>query len=271
MNGLVNSPAMGTSSLVPIVGPLADDPQVVYEELMEEIRHNLATRPRDLQTRIGPSEVGEPCDRTLILKLLEIPEVDEGPNWRAWVGTCMHAGLDDIFATSFMQNVGTDPRFLIEHQITVGRIGDWDLVGKCDLFDIPTGCVWDWKSKSFKQLKNTRRQGMSRKYRDQFHCYGLGMENAGYTVKHVGGIFMPRDGELRDSFPLFEPYDRQVALDALERANRLYALGKLLGPELAMSQYPKCDDEFCRLCGNWQAPYSSSRTQPTTVEEAFAR
>jgi hypothetical protein len=255
----------------PIVAPSADDPLVVFDEMMEEIRTNLMSRPRDLQKRIGPSEIGEPCDRVLISKLLEVPEAKEGPNWRAWVGTCMHDGLENIFASSFMQRASAQPRFLLEQQVTVGRIGDWDLTGKCDLFDILTGCVWDWKSKSKTQHLLARRHGLGPKYRAQFHCYGLGMANLGYEVKHVGGIFMLRDGELRDSFPLFEPYDPQIALGALERANQLYALGKMLGVDVARSLYPPCDYEFCRDCGNYRSAFGAPRAVETTLTGLLAQ
>lgn len=250
--------------------PICDRPEVVFQELMEEVAQALANQPRNLQARPGPSEIGEVCDRTLIGKLLEVPEAEQGVNWRAWVGTCMHAGLEKIFANSFMQACDP-PRFLLEQEVTVGMIGDWPLVGHCDLFDTASGCVWDWKSKSKTQHLASKRHGMEQKIRVQAHCYGLGIANLGHTVKHVGGIFMRRDGEFTDTFPLFEPFNPQIALDALARANRLYALGKALGTDLAMAQYPKCEYEFCRLCGNYRAAYDAPREAETTLAGLMAQ
>lgn len=236
----------------------AGDPQVVFGELMEEIKHNLANRPRDLQTRIGPSGIGEECDRKLTADLLEIPHPDEGPNWYAWVGTCMHAGLEDIFANSFMQKSQPEPRFLLEQRVTVGRIGDWDLAGNCDVFDTFSGGVIDWKSCSKTQLGKHKRKGFTRKHRAQFHCYGMGMANLGHQVNWVGGVFMPRDGLLSQSYLLSEPYNPQIAIDALDRANGLLALGTLLGADLAMAQLPPCDDELCRRCKPREVPTTLS-------------
>lgn len=244
--------------------PPATDPRVVFEELMEEIRYNLSNRPRDLQKQLGPSEIGEECDRALIAKLFQLPEPKETVNWRAWVGSCMHNGLETILAESFMNRLAA-PRFLLESRVDVGQIGppshplSFMLSGSCDVFDILTGGVWDWKSKSATRLKEHRRHGMGQKYRVQFHSYGLGMENAGHKVNYVGGIFMLRDGELSDSFALFEPYDRNIALAALERANRLFGLGVMFGPEVAMGLFPPCTTEFCRRCGNYKPPYSAPR------------
>lgn len=221
----------------------------LFQEIMEEIRWSVANKPRDLQTRIGPSEIGEPCDRTLIHKLMELPEPPRRPNWQAWVGTCMHVELADIFSGWNWRNTPTDQRFLLEERVTVGPIADWPLEGSCDLFDGWTGTVWDWKSKSKTQHAYHRRNGMGQKYRVQFHSYGLGMENAGHTVTTVGGIFLLRDGELSDTYQLSEPYDRNIALAALERANQLHALATLIGAEAAENAYPLCEDLLCRTCG----------------------
>ena len=66
--------------------------------------------------------------------------------------------------------------------------------------------------------------------------------------------FVPRDGELRDSYYWWEPYDRQVAEDALARANNRYTLLAMFGLDVALSLYPLCDEDtnpdwqWCRWC-----------------------
>lgn len=250
--------------------PTVDTPQIVFEELMEELRYALTNRPRDLQVALGPSEVGEPCARTLIAKLAGLPEPDEGVNWRADVGTAVHALFADIFERSVLQQGPDGPRFLLEQRVTVGTVAGQPLTGSCDLFDTASGCVWDWKTKSKTQLKKHRRHGPGRKYEVQFQCYGLGMANAGHRVTSVGAIYLPRDGDWSDVFYQAKPYDPQVAIDAMERANQLHALTRLLGAEQAMDLYPKCDDEFCRRCGNYRAPYGAPRELAASTRELFA-
>ena len=68
---------------------------MVFDEIIDQVRWAIENQPRTLQTRIGPSEIGEPCPRALIARLFGIPEPGppEPPNCRAWVGTCMHSGL----------------------------------------------------------------------------------------------------------------------------------------------------------------------------------
>lgn len=227
--------------------PVCDSPEVVFDELMEELRYALTNRPRDLQKAIGPSEVGEPCSRALIAKLAGLPEADEGVNWRADVGTAVHAMFERIISRSVLQ-AGPSPRFLLEQRVTVGMVAGQPLAGSCDLFDTASGCVWDWKTKSKTQMAKHRRNGPGRKYEVQFQCYGLGMELAGHRVTSVGAIYLPRDGEWGDVFYQAIPYDPQIAIDALARANQLHALASLLGAEQAMALYPPCDDEWCRRC-----------------------
>jgi hypothetical protein len=252
---------------------LADSPEVLFVELMEEISHFILNQPRNVQSRIGPSGIGEPCSRELIANLMELPSAEDEskPNWRAYVGTCMHDGLQGIFEQSFQQSIdGRDPRFLTEKRVTVGRIGDWDLTGSCDLFDTWSGTVWDWKTKSATQHTKARRHGLTPLYRVQFHCYGLGMHNLGYEVKRVGGIFLLRDGELADSFQVSEPFDPTIAYAALGRANQLYALAQLVGAETAMSLYPPCTEEFCRRCGNYKPYVPPSREPQNNVRDLVA-
>lgn len=251
------------------VYPICDRPSVVFEELMEEIRDHLTNQPRNLQLNLGPSELGDPCDRAMIAKLMHLPKLPEPPNWRAYVGTCMHNGMETIFGSSFM-NQADPPRFLLEQKVTVGRIGDWDLTGSCDLFDTLTGCVWDWKSKSPTQHGLARKHGMGTKYRVQFHAYGMGMVNAGYNVRHVGGIFMLRDGELASTFPLYEPYNPMIVYAALGRATRLQAIGRLFGAEAAMALYPPCTEPYCRVCNNYRAPFGAPRAVATTIKGLLA-
>ena len=54
------------------------------------IRHAIAHHPRSLQKRIGPSEVGTPCDRRIGYKLLGHTENERGDAWKPTVGTAVH-------------------------------------------------------------------------------------------------------------------------------------------------------------------------------------
>jgi hypothetical protein len=248
----------------------SNSPDVVFEELMEQITWAVKHQPRDLQERIGPSEIGEPCDRALIAKLMNLPEPEEPPNWRAWVGTQMHAGMERIFADAPGQDAPAGPRYLLETQVSVGHIGGVEITGHCDLFDTLTGTSVDWKSKSMTRMLDHKRHGAGPVYRAQGHLYGLGWVRKGYHVNNVMNIYLRRDGELHDTFFWAEPFDEAIAIAALRRANELHALATLLGAQAAMDLYPHCTYEFCRTCRNFRPPFNAPRQLETTVAEWMA-
>lgn len=234
--------------------PECDQPEVVFDELIEEIRHAIVNHPRSQQTRIGPSEIGNPCSRALIEKLMGIPEPPEPPNWRATVGTAIHEWLEQVFSGSVLQRGQSGPRFLLEQRVTVGQIGGVDITGSCDLFDTGSGSVWDWKTKSRTSMQNHKRNGPGPTYRTQAHLYGRGMAAAGHRVTSVGFVFLMRDGMLSDTWHWAEPYDEQIAIDALDRANQLHTLATTFGIDAALAMFPDCGGDYCRTCKKTRAP-----------------
>jgi hypothetical protein len=120
-------------------------------------------------------------------------------------------------------------------------------------------------SKSRTRMTDHRRHGAGPVYRSQAHLYGYGWARQGYHVNTVMNIYYPRDGELADAFYWAEPYNESIAVAALTRANRLHALGTLLGADLAMEQFPLCTGEFCRFCGRFRRPFNAPKTTQTTL------
>lgn len=244
--------------------PIADSPAVVWEELLDQIVKHMTEHPRSQQTRIGPSEIGNTCSRALAHAIHEDPEPERGPNWKAQIGTWAHAGFEQVFTESiYNHRTGPDgcfefpcpgkgpghkPRYLLEQKVVVGQIGGQDIGGSCDLFDVETGTVVDWKSKGKRTLQEHKRHGPGEKYRIQAHLYGRGWQLRGYRVRTVMDVFFPRDGELSEAFPWSEPYDEQVAITALDRCNQLHSLITLVGIDAALAMYPECDDPWCSWC-----------------------
>ena len=104
------------------------------------------------------------------------------------------------------------------------------------------------------RLKKYKSKGPGQQYQVQAHTYGKGWEDEGYPVKIVMICFVPRDGELRDSFYWWEPYDRSIAEKYLDRANNRYTLLQTLGLQATLDLWPLCDStsnpdwEWCPWC-----------------------
>lgn len=187
-------------------------------EVYDAIRASIENHPRSQQKRIGPSELGTPCDHCLAAKLAGW-EKNDTHGWLPFIGTAVHAELDTIFTLANRDHY----RWATEQTVTVGTIGGVEITGSCDLYDHDTGTVIDHKVVGKTTLDQARRSGASPTYRVQAHLYGLGWANRGETVTQVAINYLPRNAvSLEHGVWWTEPWDRDIAEAALARANRLH-------------------------------------------------
>lgn len=251
--------------LTPITGlrvhPSCDtNPDILVTELFQLIEADIIGQPRSQQRRIGPSELGTPCDRRIGYRLAGAEPVnDRGPAWKPYVGTAVHEVMATIMAKAEIAAWDNDQhteRWKVEEKVSVGDIAGTEITGSCDLFDVHHGAVWDWKFTTRNQIReHYRPHGPGEQYRTQAHLYGRGWQRAGHDVRTVGVIFFTRDGEFTDRHVWHEPYDEQIAIDALERATSIQAALDALGPDFTIPTLPTAD-AHCRFCP-WHRATSS--------------
>lgn len=227
------------------------DPALLGRELTHLITRRIARHPRSLQTALGPSEIGHDCARRIGYKLLDIDENPGQPNWKATVGTALHTWLEDML-TDDNRSTG-EQRWIVEETVTVGTIAGQPIHGHCDVYDQVTGTVVDWKTCGPTQLTKYRSKGPGQQYRAQAQLYGRGWAARGMRVERVAVMFLPRNGELREAHYWSEPYDEQVALAALQRAEGIHHAVQALGDK-ALAVLPTAD-AFCQLC-----PYFAAKS-----------
>lgn len=186
-----------------------------------------STDNRSAQTTLGPSEIGTTCDRRLALSVMGVKPVNEGGDgWAAFVGTCTHTGMEGVYQWA---DAGTG-RYATEIRLTFGSV----LVpkGTSDLIDRREGDIVDWKIMGEYSLKKFKAEGPSETYRIQGHTYGYGAELAGEKVRHVNIVGLPRAGSSLDGMHVWsEPYDRNVAKNAIKRVEAIYARTQQLAVE----------------------------------------
>jgi len=243
--------AQGYADLPPALQRTMTPPAQVGAELLQLIKNRIVNHPRSLQERIGPSEIGHDCARRIGYKLANHPErTDQRPNWKATVGTAVHSWLEDMLDQdnlSYAERTGTgEERWYVETKVNAGELNGEDIEGSCDAYDRVTGTVLDWKTCGPNILKGYRKIGASNQYKKQAHLYGRGWARKGLTVRHVMIIFLPRDGELDDAVVWTEPYDEQVAVDALTRATGISVMVDAFGDQ-AYAQLQTAD-AYCRMC-----------------------
>ncbi len=232
-----------------------------FEQLVEELDQiiidGINNQPRSLQKRIGPSEMGTPCDLRIGYKLLDQPpvNVEDRVAWKPWIGTQVHDGLGCLFELAnakFPPRPNGDYRFLVEWKLDICQINGDDVDGNCDLY--ADANVIDWKIVGGEQLRKYKKNGPGDQYRTQAHLYGYGWAQKGYPVDRVAVYFLPRDQEFRQRYCWSEPYDEQVALDAITRVDGIARLAAALGP--AALPLLKTGDAYCRFCP-WFRPGST--------------
>lgn len=232
-------------------------PPPLLRELLSVITSTSRNAPRSRQTAIGPSEIGNSCRRRTALKLLGAPTHNVGDGWAATIGTAVHAWLEEAFtADNARRSREKLPhRWLLEEKVTV-REG---LRGSCDVFDLETQTVIDWKVVGNTSLKKYRSKGPSKQYRVQAHTYGVGWVNQGQPVKQVAIVFLPRAGFLADTHIWTEAFDPSVCHSALADLDDL-VVGMNVAEQLdALDDFLRLlprDTENCRFCSY----YTTDRT-----------
>ena len=235
------------------------DVRVPVEQLEQDylsvITSAIHAHPRSQQAEIGPSEIGHPCARRIAYKLSGRPEAAGKVNWKATVGTALHAWLEAAFDADNMSWVlghGAE-RWLVETRVTVGQDGRGrPVTGSCDLYDRATRTVIDHKTVGPTQLTDYRRHGPSQQYRVQANLYGLGWLNVGQPVEHVAIAFLPRSGDLSEAYVWRAPFDPQMGLDALQRLAGIQLALDTLGLPTAAAALPTAD-AWCHLCPFYKA------------------
>lgn len=245
------------------------DPDLIVMEIFETVSAAIANQPRTLQKMIGPSEIGNPCDRRIGYKLAGVPESNpRSTAWKPYVGSQVHEGVGEIMSKaeiarfsnrealmSSAPGTGT-ARWHVEERVTVGQLlkaeGIVPITGSTDLFDAHHGIVFDWKFTGLRQITQSYRpKGPGPQYRTQAHLYGDGWVNAGFDVRHVAIIFMTREGEFKDRHVWHEPYDPTVGPAAIARVQRIQTSLDALGPEFVLPALEPTE-AYCGHCPFFQ-------------------
>ena len=203
-----------------------------------------APTDRDRQRHVGPSEIGEVCERCLADKIRGTYEDKRaGTPLAPLLGTAFHLLAQGRLSNSPEGRAGL---ILVEKRVDVAQIDGYGPIrGTVDLFDIERREVIDWKvlSKSrmagISAVVHNRLDGsvlMDRdkpiwetawKYYAQMMLYAYALERDGYEVERASLLMIPRDAST-DVLPgcarvLVFQYRRAVAEAVLGRFSELVA------------------------------------------------
>ncbi len=211
------------------------------------IRYAYSQVPRHQQKRLGPSEIGNPCERHLALATMQEPFCNTPSDpLPSLFGTAMHAWLEEAARkhNEFLGRV---------RWITETRVGK-RVPGTCDLYDIDTKTVLDYKCPGPSRFKSMVTHGPGPTYETQAHLYGYGYHELGIPVENVGIVFLPRAGMLSRARIWMEPFNEAKAIAALDRYDRIIDQCAELDVENDPEGYlkiPITPSHDCEYCAYW--------------------
>lgn len=229
----------------PVAVPDGTEPLPTLNVLRAILAENEANSARSRQKKIGPSEIGVACQRALAYKLAGTEErPDNRLPWAPIQGTAVHAYIAEALEKHNAQ-IGRE-RWIVEQRVWP----DDEISGSGDAFDCDTGTVIDWKLVGDSSIYKYRKQ-MRPEYRIQAHLYGLGHERAGRDVKWVRIVCLSRGWDYGKSWEWTEPYDPEIAINALARMygteDLLRSLNVVDNPHL-WGVVPATFGPDCRYC-----------------------
>jgi hypothetical protein len=231
----------------PGMGDLGKEIAARFKETYYAYQWRQTPDNRSAQPHVGPSEVGTPCDRRLAMSLMRIPPVHAGgEGWPAFIGTCVHAGLADMFLWSG----GGSNRYLVEVPLLFSS--EHMPRGTGDLIDRTLHLMIDHKVLGRWSLNNLKANGPSDQYRVQLHLYAHAARSAGESIKHVVLVAWPREGRnLDDMYVWTEEFNPGIVKDAFQRLDMItgqiaLAKGEDETPLETAKRFDTQDD--CRFC-----------------------
>ena len=244
--------------------PLGDDASNLADRIRSVVNNRSVNAPRSQQRAIGLSEVGEVCVRKTSYKMLDWEKTNPATDpWASISGTAIHSWLADAFSEF-------PDLYLVEHPVKVTE----ELGGTMDLFDIANKTVIDHKCVGATSMRSRKKDGMTYQQRIQINLYGLGIENElGIgSVSKVALAFYPLGGRLDGLHTIVEPYNRQLALDAIQRLEDTQVLLWQLDPEASPKNWdliPTTPTKSCSYCP-WFLPFSKDGSKGCPGEENAA-
>lgn len=189
------------------------------KELFYAYDNRRSSDNRSAQVTMGPSEMGTPCDRRLALSLMRMPPVNPGGDgWAAFVGTAIHAALEQMFMWA---DAGTG-RFAVEQRLEFPSA--YVPKGTADLIDRTLFMLDDHKCQGRWSRNKLRTQGPSPTYRAQAHTYAYGARLRGERIEKIAIISWPRDeATLDDLYVHVEDYSPAIVKAAFERVEEIGA------------------------------------------------
>lgn len=218
-------------------------------ELRRVVVGAAARAPRQIQTQLGPSELGVLCDWQVVGKMAGLSATNHVADpWPSIVGTAVHAWLAEAFAAENART-GT-PRWVAEQRVYPND----EHPGIADLYDGFKEALTDHKVLGATTHTKIRSAGPPRKYRVQMLLYARGYRRLGLPVKRIVLAAWPRTGSSLDGLFVWEheitAEDERLLDEVLDRTRVRKSVAELVAAgKVSMTDVPRHpEDDECYFC-----------------------
>lgn len=219
-------------------------------EIKALIHRQAARAPRSAQVHLGPSELGEPCSRQVVGKMVGASVTNHVSSpWPAIVGTAIHAWLAQALEDENAR-IGVQ-RFLPEQRVAPVP----EHPGTADAIDLIAAICLDWKALGpTTMVKIQSPEGPPRRYKAQLLLYWLGCLLAGYDIRRIALIALPRTAPSLDGMYVWgcEPGPEEIALlrEVIQiTAVRRQIAAEILKGTMRLEDVPITpDSDSCFIC-----------------------
>ncbi len=240
-----------------------------YGRMMKQLVKDRSSRAeRSVQRHLGPSELGEECDRQVVGKMSAQAKTNNVSDpWASVMGTAGHAWVEDMYKWDNQRRMaeGMPARWIPEMKV-VPDPGEDPHPGTADLYDA------EWKALvDHKFLGNTSRaklisKGPKRVYYVQLLLYRRGYQNLGLPVDRIVLLAWPRTSSSMDELYVWEHVptaeDEALVDEVIEQTKQRQKLAELVvGGHLNIMDIPATpSDDSCMFCPLYrpQAAYDPS-------------
>lgn len=228
-----------------------------YGRTMKQlVKDRSARADRSMQRHLGPSELGEICDRQVIGKMAATAKTNNVSDpWASVMGTAGHAYVEEMYKWDNQRRVaeGMPARWIPEMKV-VPDPGEDPHPGTADLYDA------DWKALvDHKFLGDTSRnkliaKGPKRVYYVQLLLYRRGYQNLGLPVDRIVLLAWPRTKSSLDELYVWEhtptPEDEVLVDQVIKQTRQRQEVAKLVqaGQLSIMDVKPTPSDDSCMFC-----------------------
>lgn len=184
---------------------------------------------RDKQRKIGASEIGNPCVYCLANRLAGNKRAPSKFWLGARIGTGIHAELETEIG-KYVEDGGPGAFSLLKDAVSEYNLSIHDMEGygeirsTADLLVTNSLHLVDFKTTKANQMKKYKLHGVPQQYvvQQMLYAYGFNKIQPG-LVQRISLVFINRDGSTDDDFWVYSfDYDEQVALDALDRLEKVW-------------------------------------------------